>query len=506
MRFLGIQKPSPFYLAALIQMKKIAVFLIIFAGFNVCHAQIQDGDIVPDFNTTDINGTGLSLYDTLGAGKTVVLHFFATWDSFSWDYLQGGQLQQFNQLYGASGSDQVSVWSIESEPSNSLAQLQGPASVTGQPATQTYGDWITGNNVTIIDDASIAAFYGINNLPAVLIICPDAQVTIAGEYSSQMLYDDLMSGCDQLTPGTDPAVVEAQLNRECSSTSADAVVVIKNLGVSPLESLDIQFLGTLGDPVFNWSGTLESYQSDTLYYNDLQLLNDDPVEVVIASLNDNYSNDTVSVSANVALSMMNIQLELALDAYPEEVSWEIRDGDDNVLFSDGNFEIGYEYFNQNYTLPQSGCYTFELFDTGEDGLHGSQYGGFDGSCYLRSLDDSGNVTAVLYANDGSYDFNAGSESALFEAGSPLKIDTRASVSMQIYPNPAAELLHLRWQDSNYEAKDIRIFDASGKILHRSTSTATEAEINCTHWNDGIYTVVIAQNGEIWSHRLMVIRD
>jgi hypothetical protein len=320
------------------------------------------------------------------------------------------------------------------------------------------------------------------------------------------LYDALISGCDQLNSGSDPAITEADLYRECGSASADAMVVIKNLGVPELQSLDIQFFGALGDPVFNWSGSLESYQSDTLYYNGLQLLNDDPVEVAISSLNDNYSNDTIEVSATVALSMMNIQLELALDAYPEEVSWEIRDGDNNVLFSDGNFEIGYEYFNQNYTLPQSGCYTFELFDTGEDGLHGSQYGGFDGSCYLRSLDDSGNVTAVLYANDGSYDFNAGSESAVFEAGSPLKIEAPVHVELEIYPNPVADDLHLRWQDSNYETKDIRVFDASGKILHHTKSIAPHIEINCAHWHDGIYTVVIAQKGEVCSHRLMVIHD
>ncbi len=486
-------------------MKKYLYLVALIACFHPAFSQIQDGELSPDIIATDINGVEHNLYASLNQGKTVVLHFFATWDSFSWDYFQSSELQDFNALYGNSGSGLAEVWSIESEPSNSLAQLQGPQSLTGENATQTYGDWTTDNNVVIIDDASVAGLFGLSSLPAVLVICPDAVVSVVGEYSSETLYNGIMAGCDQLTLGSDPALINATLFRSCGSDVADASVIIKNLGTSLLESLDIQFAGTAGEPVLNWSGSLESYRSDTVQYSGLQLLNDDPVRIRIISANDNLVNDSLDVFADAGLSMMRVQLELALDEYPEEVSWEIRDSDENVIFSDGEFAIGYEYFNLTFDLPQAGCYTFELFDTAGDGLHGSQYGGFDGSCYLRSLDEAGNVTAVLYANNGSYNFDSTSESVLFEAGSPLQIDEKDDASLVIFPNPVSDELSIRWQDSNHDPKVIRIFDSSGKHLHEFQTSSDYFSIDCARVDNGVYTLVVIQNGKIWTTRILVLQ-
>jgi len=485
-------------------MKKYLYIIAIMSYSCLGLAQIQEGEIAPNFSVVDVNGINHDLYTTLNQGKTVVLHFFATWDSFSWDYLQSGELQAFNALYSDLGSGITEVWSIESEPSNGLAQLQGPEAMTGVSATQTFGDWITGNNVTIIDNSDVSGLFGLGNLPAVLVICPDALVAIAGEYSSENLYDFMMSECDQLISGSDPALVTANLNRSCGASLADATVVIKNLGTTTLEVLDIQFAGAAGEPVLNWTGSLESYRSDTIEYSGLQLLNDAPVEVKIVSANDNTANDSLSIFPTAALSMMSVQLELALDAYPDEVSWEIRNENDSVIFSDGNFEVAYEYFNLSYVLPQSGCYTFELFDTQGDGLHGSQYGGFDGSCYLRSIDESGNSTAVLYANDGSYNFDSTSESVVFEAGSPLRSEELIVHTTEIFPNPVSDELRLRWQDSNRDLKVIGIFDVSGKHLQEFNCSSDNYTIDCSELKNGLYTLLVNSGGIIWSSRIVVL--
>jgi hypothetical protein len=484
-------------------MKNIFVFLFsFFVVFNI-KAQPANGSIAPDFSAVDLGGNNLQLYATLSQGKTVVLHFFATWDSFSWDYAQSGELQAFTSLYGPDGNGSCEIWSIESEALNSLAQLQGPEAITGNLSTQTYGDWITNNNVSLIDDASIAALFGLNSLPAVLIICPDALVLNAGEFSASALNTAIETGCDQLSVGYDPAIVSSTLLRSCGDVSGSTEVVIKNLGTEPLESLNIQLFGALNNPVFEWDGSLDSYQSDTVIFNGIELVNDDSIYAKVVDVNVNASNDSVLIATQVTLSMMTVQLELALDAYPEEVSWQIRNDQDSVIFSDGSFEIDYEYFNVNFELPASGCYVFELFDTGGDGLHGSQYGGFNGSCYLRSIDDAGNVSAVIYANNGSYNFVEDSEIALFEAGSPLDVASLSGRGLNVYPNPAVNSFRLQWQDSNYDQKHIRIYDVSGKILYDDYCAKPSEEIVCNDWSEGLYTVVVVQNREVQTMKILV---
>lgn len=484
-------------------MKNILVFYCLIFTVLFAKAQPEDGSVAPDFSAIDVDGNNHQLYAALSQGKTVVLHFFATWDSYSWDYLQSGELQAFMSQYGPEGSDTCEIWSIESEASNTLAQLQGPAALTGNNATQTYGDWLTDNNVTLIDDAVISELYGLSSLPAVLIICPDALVINAGEFSASALNSMVESGCAQLTEGFDPAIVSASLIRTCGDVNASAGVVIKNLGTEPLGNLNIQFSGVLSNPVFEWTGSLDSYQSDTINFTGIELINDDPVIVKIMDSNINTANDSVQIMSQVALSMMTVQLELALDAYPDEVSWEIRNDQDSVIFSDGSFEVDYEYFNLNFELPESGCYTFELFDTGGDGLHGSQYGGFDGSCYLRSIDNAGNVTAVIYANNGSYNFESNSEVAHFEAGSPLQVEVFNGNRFGVYPNPAVREFRLQWQDSNYDHKHIRIYDVSGKILHEEHCYGSGSDVHCADWPEGLYTIVVLQKETVQTTKILV---
>ena len=62
-------------------MKKIYAILSILAFGSGSFAQVSfdEGDIVPDFTITDLNGETHTLYDYTAAGKYVIVDFFAYW-------------------------------------------------------------------------------------------------------------------------------------------------------------------------------------------------------------------------------------------------------------------------------------------------------------------------------------------------------------------------------------------------------------------------------------------
>ncbi len=108
-------------------------FLLIICLSGVLNAigQISPGTVASDFTVQDITGNSYNLYNELDSGKTVLLHCFAAWDSFAWEYYQQHVLEAFNSLYGEPGNGSVAIWRVECETQNSTAQLQGPASNTG---------------------------------------------------------------------------------------------------------------------------------------------------------------------------------------------------------------------------------------------------------------------------------------------------------------------------------------------------------------------------------------
>ncbi len=449
-------------------MKKI-YFLFLLCSALRAFTQISPGALAPDFTVQDIVGNTRHLYGELDSGKTVIMHCFTAWDSYAWEYYQQQVLEAFNALYGPQGNGSVVVWRVECETQNDLAQLQGPASLTGSYATDTQGDWLSESELPLIDDSTLAAGFDLPYVPVIIIVCPDRVVRFANQISIGNLANLVFqNSCPPISQGFDPALVSATTSVTCGSNLVDVQVVLKNLGTDTLFNASIEIGGVASSQTYNWQGQLSSYRSDTLSLNSLELLSDGFIELSIMDVNANYSNDTLYVRGEVGLSTQLIRLELALDAYPEEVSWEIRNAADSVIYNGGGYEIDYEYINHVFQLPTIGCYNFYLNDTRGDGLHGSQYGGFDGFCKLYSMTDSSTVEEEMFHYDGSYNLSSiiNSPSFLqfsFEAGSALATIEPAIQSWSVYPNPANQDLFIWSPTSDFEYMGL-LYDMTGRVV------------------------------------------
>jgi hypothetical protein len=481
-------------------MKKLFFLISLCCSLDAL-AQISSGSLANDFTVQDIAGNTRNLYSQLDSGRTVLLHCFTAWDSYGWEYYQQQSLESFNALYGPQGYGSVAVWRVECETQNTIAQLQGPASISGNPATDTQGDWLSLSNLPLIDDSAFAAELQLNYVPAVIIICPDRVVRFADQLSTGNLANLVFqSSCPSLAQGLDPALMSASTSRICGSNTVDVQLVLKNLGTDSLFNASIEIGGVTSSQVVEWQGQLRSYEQDTIRVEGLELLSDGFIELALLDVNVNGSNDTVRVRTDVGLSTQLVRLELALDAYPDEVSWEIRNEADSVIYNGGGYEVDYQYISNVFQLPTVGCYDFYLNDTRGDGLHGSQYGGFDGFCKLYSMTDSTTVEEEMFFYDGSYNISPieNSPSFLqysFEAGSPLIVNAASSMEWSVFPNPADQTLTLQLPvlDVDYDAS---MLDMTGRVVAhwKGKGYATNSQLDVSALSSGMYSLCIRSVG------------
>jgi hypothetical protein len=488
-------------------MKNILVVIAVCCAIN-SFSQIEDGSLASDFSVQDIDGNTRNLFDKLDSGKTVILFCFAAWDSYAWEYYQQQTLESFHALYGSAGSGAVEIWRVECENSNSSQQLIGPAASSGNPASDTQGDWLTDSTLPVIDDSSFAAQLSLPYLPVLVLICPDRLVRFADQLSLGNLANLVFqSACPPATLGYDPAVVSASIVRTCGSNEIQLDVVLKNEGTDTLYNTIIQLDGAVESQTVSWQGQLNSYQSDTISIAGLQVITDAPIRCVIEQPNVNAQNDSISVRTEVGYSTRLVRLELALDAYPQEVEWDIRNDSGEVIYSGGGYSVDYQYLNQVLYLPSVGCYSFYLYDSAGDGLNGSQYGGFDGFCKLYSMIDSTTTEEVMLDYDGSYGFSAqpntpGFLQYNFEAGSPIYVDQVENRTWSIYPNPVGDVLHLNL--SGVDSREIALYDLSGKwILSQRLSREGVASFDVSSVPAGMYIISFESGSQPIKHPIII---
>ncbi|MBP6456458.1 MAG: T9SS type A sorting domain-containing protein [Chitinophagaceae bacterium] len=164
--------------------QKIFTLIIILFSFNVSKAQLAIGSTAPDFTYTDINNVTQNLYTYLDSGYTVIMDISATWCGPCWSVHNSHVFEDLTNQYGSNGTidpKKIKIFFFEGDGSTTTADLNGTGS-------NTQGDWVTGTNYTIIDNAAIKNKYPIGGYPHFYVICSDKKVKyeIAG-YMASML-------------------------------------------------------------------------------------------------------------------------------------------------------------------------------------------------------------------------------------------------------------------------------------------------------------------------------
>jgi hypothetical protein len=168
---------------------------------------------------------------------------------------------------------------------------------------------------------------------------------------------------------------------------------------------------------------------------------------------------------------------------PNETTWDIKDSENNVLYSGAAGEYTSTAVITDFCLGY-GCYTFNLYDSQENGLSGL-YGYATGSAIFTNLNTNETLLSV-----GSEIFSTRTINFCVGGATENAIETAAEMS--IYPNPTNGTINIASED---EIDNIEIINSIGTTVANSKATGNNTSIDLSNLPNGMYFVrVFTTNG------------
>ena len=486
-------------------MKKILFSLTVALGlFGSVNAQLPDGTLCPDFTGTDINGNTHNLYSYLDAGYTVVIDVSATWCPPCWSYHQAGTLEDLWMNHGPAGgtgvsastTDDVIVLWIEGDASTTLADLQGTTAGT-------QGDWITGTNFPIIDDATIAQTLGIAYFPTLYTVYPDRYLEESGQGGST--YSNISANIGNHTGSTG---VDAGLFSYTGETvacgSLDVQVLIQNKGTQVLNAGDITVNVSAGGTNIGSatnSTTLAQWETESVSVPaTLSSAATITVEAVATGDVNNGNNSLTQAIGFATAGSGDLTFTLTLDQYPTETSWEFANSGGTVLASGSGYTTNYQVITETLSVPSDDCYSVTIMDSYGDGLGGAQWGGTDGSWTI--VDAAGTTIA-----SGTGDFGDENVDKMQMTTGSVGLNENGINELSIFPNPFTNNATISFTVEGLERTTIEVINTIGQNVQSfdlGTVTGNQlVQIDATELPAGFYLVSITSGKNTVTSRVTV---
>ncbi len=462
------------------------------------NAQIADGTFVPNFIAKDINGKTQNLYALLQDGYKVVIDVSATWCSPCWDYHLTGALEDLHRNYGPDGSKEVFVLFIEGDDGTTLEDLQG----TGD---NTYGDWTANTPYPIIDDGGfIGDLLEVAYYPTIYTVCSDGRIYESERLTTQGHYDFANElSCQAIK--NDVAIGLKEKNLGFCQTPFNASVNITNAGTAAITSANITMEGCDECPISKtWEGNLNYFETTDVTFEDIfETESSANLTFKIDSEDGNLGNNNTSLEVSIGSipSTTEWTIELFTDCFPDETSWEIKDGEGKIVaespqYSDEGIEI-----IETISLPSDGCYTMILNDSYGDGLNGSSYGDcmIDGS--FKCYSEFGEILMV----DGVTAFSTLLETS--EASTMVSIDELNVGQMTISPNPGKDFINISMEKIDAQSMSLDLINVTGQSLITRYFSNVQGDISETFdvssFSKGIYFLKISLDDAFTTRKVVV---
>jgi len=293
-------------------------------------------------------------------------------------------------------------------------------------------------------------------------------------------------------------------------TDVSPEVTFKNYGNIVLTSLDIEYSINGGATnTYNWIGSLNSGATQTLSLPSVSFSPqaNNSVNVTLNNPNGNIDQNTSNNSGSASfthfasagqvtsgISAGQVSVAITTDMYGSETTWKIISENGTILGSGGPYNNlsapgtssqPTEYANIN----QNECYSFIIEDSYGDGMNG-QYG----SGGYTVTDSDGNIIAQGGADLASMADFTYSEQENFETEFTSVSVNELNNTIEIYPNPVKNKLHI-----NGEFNIIKIYDIYGKLVYQGSDNT----INTENLSNGIYITNIDLNNNTITKRVTI---
>src|SRR5690606_37827061 len=198
------------------------------------------------------------------------------------------------------------------------------------------------------------------------------------------------------------------------------------------------------------------------------------------------------VADNQSYVTETVTLTLQNDIWGSEVSWELKNGEGDILYSGGPYEDTDEMpgaIMQSFNVNTDECYLFTIKDVIGDGICCLSGDGY----YTLTTDDNNEI-----ASNGDYGF---SESVGFTMTEELDTNDFVLQGIGIYPNPTSDKLYITSKQS-LDA-EYTIYNNLGQIINKdSVYLNGQVEINTGSLTEGIYFIKITSGEQAKTFKLI----
>lgn len=265
----------------------------------------------------------------------------------------------------------------------------------------------------------------------------------------------------------------------CQATIYPTATIFNNGEENLTEALvTVQLNGNTLEQV-NWSGSLGSNQSVLVNLSPQALQNGEntlQVSVEIEEDEDESNNSSSFTFTAVIIENPSIfQLNLTLDEYPEETTWEVSDGA-TVIASGGPYTEESVLVIEEFCLPE-GCFVFTIYDEYEDGIC-CDYG--EGSYTIENQ-----LNVEVASSNGEFS----SEESQDFCASITALDEEKGLQLQFFPNPSSVKLTVMLDQDN---SMITVYDISGRtVIEIMNSASGILELDTEHLTSGTYVLSVS---------------
>jgi lysyl endopeptidase len=273
----------------------------------------------------------------------------------------------------------------------------------------------------------------------------------------------------------------AQTGTQCDASIAIACT-LTNYGSSTLTSDSLSFTIDGGSPqILLWMGSLGPLQSAQVSLPaQIFLVGTHTITITSAAPNGgadgNTTNDSRTATFTVAPPDGDYSFYLQTGDQGSEVTWELADATDNILYSGGPYtnNASGQTVSQAWCLPDN-CYIFTIFSTSGNGWEGNI---LNGAYFI--INSFGDTISQLHTVDFDNE-----DTVIFCQDRALGVSSITPLSaISVYPNPSSGIYtasHIQHVSS------ITVTDALGRVISTiDTKAQYTMQIDLSKEESGIY--------------------
>lgn len=278
---------------------------------------------------------------------------------------------------------------------------------------------------------------------------------------------------------------------------------LKNNGNLDLTELTINYKVNDGDiNTFDWTGNLAFLDYETVTLPAINFTSGEENQILIYTENPNGTpdqypkNDTIVHSVSGAgYTASEVNLYLKTDDYPEEITWEMLDDEENIIHSGGPYTQAGQLILETFNLESDKCYRFTLNDSGENGLESPGmfrlYHG-NNEVILQGLGDFGSVLSTDFHSDNTVDIHT----------------EELASEISVYPNPFTDQTSIKLSTTQSGHLQVRMYSVIGELVYENDhgtlpSGEHSISLNSNNINAGVYLLNIVIEDKVYTERVVI---